>query len=123
MKGSTEMKAENSSHASNYIEGIECDRLCKALTFMGCAGPASMEELAINMADPVNRLTRAVMSLKDKLKVQNLDLEARVKNLQQVVEIQADIIKDLETNIDKLETDAYSWRDFQDALARGEDRS
>lgn len=86
------MKAENSPRASNYIEGIEYDRLCKALTFMGCAGPASMEELAVNMADSVNRLTRAVMSLKDKLKVQNLELEARVKNLQQVVEIQADIL-------------------------------
>ena len=53
----------------NYAEGVECNRLCDALTFMGVAGPKSMEELAFNMSESVNRLTRSVMELKGKREI------------------------------------------------------
>ena len=46
--------------APAQLDGVNAERLCAALTRMGVAGPAGMEDCAARLAEMVNRLTLAV---------------------------------------------------------------
>lgn len=66
---------------TNYFEGVECERLTQALTWMGCATPASMEDLANQIPDVVNKLTSAVLRHKQfaqKISKSNKPLDTHV---------------------------------------------
>ncbi len=53
--------------AGAFIDGVNIERLCEALTFLGCRTDGQ-ESMAANLSEHINAVTRAVLSCKELLR-------------------------------------------------------